>query len=92
MSQRTPTEARVESAAIGLRKVAAYALIVISFVAWLVIPALPWLELSAGQAAAAASALIVGGEVTFYLGVLLLGREAWQRIKGLIVTYRKRWS
>lgn len=87
----TSAEGRVERrAATSLRKIAAYVLIVVSFLAWLLIAALPWLELSMGQAAAAASALIVGGEVTFYLGVLLLGREAWERIKGLFVAWQKR--
>lgn len=91
MAPRTSPEGRTpRRAATSLRKIAAYVLIVISFVAWLLIPALLWFELSVGQVAAATSALIVGGEVTFYLGVLLLGREAWERIKGFVVAWRKR--
>lgn len=93
MSPSTSPEGRAQpSVTTRLRKITAYVLIVMSFVAWLLIPALLWLELSAGQMAAAASALIVGGEVTFYLGVLLLGREAWERIKGLAIAWRKRWG
>lgn len=72
----------------AMRKAAGYVLIVVSFLAWAVIPLLPWFELSVGQAATAVSGLIIGGEVTFYVGILLLGREAWQRIKALVAAWR----
>jgi hypothetical protein len=74
-----PTRARPIRAAI------AYSLIVLSFVVWFAILAVPWLPLSLGQASALVTALIITGEITFYAGVALLGRKIWDRIKGSLL-------
>jgi len=42
---------------------------------------LPFFDISIGMAAGITTGLIVGGEVSFLLGLALLGKEAWERIK-----------
>lgn len=58
-----------------------YLLIILSFVAWACIAALPFFNVSTGSAAAITTALVIGGEVLFYTGVVLIGAEAWNKIK-----------
>jgi hypothetical protein len=72
----------------AMKKKVGYALLVLSFVPWGMIALLPFLELSAGQIAAATTALIIAGECLFYISIVLLGREAWQKIKSL-VTFKR---
>ena len=64
------------------------ALLVVSTLAWLALPVVPFLALEATAKVALATGLVIVGEVTFYPGVALLGKEAvaffrdlWQRIK-----------
>jgi hypothetical protein len=75
-----------------MRKLLGYVLLVLSCVAWGAIPTLPFFDISVGQAAAATTGLIVLGEASFFLGVLLLGREVWEKIKALFRTERKEES
>jgi len=72
-----------------MRKILGYILLVLSCVAWGAITTLPFFPISVGQAAAATTGLIVLGEASFFLGVLLLGREVWEKIKALFKTNRK---
>ncbi len=64
-----------------MRKACGYALLALSCIAWGVIFALPFFEISVGEAAALTTGLIVTGEATFFLGIALLGREVWNKIK-----------
>ncbi len=66
-----------------MRKAAGYVLIVLSFVAWAAIAALPFMDVSIGSAAAITTALVIGGEVSFFAGVALLGKEAWNKVKSV---------
>ncbi|KZE68851.1 hypothetical protein AWM68_00830 [Fictibacillus phosphorivorans] len=49
--------------------------IVLSFVLWLFIPVIPFLSFSAGLKTAIVSGLFIGGEVSFWLGALLAGKD-----------------
>jgi hypothetical protein len=42
---------------------------------------LPLFQNSVGMVAAVTTGLIIAREVTFYLGIALLGKEAWEKIK-----------
>jgi len=64
-----------------MRKAFGYFFVVLSLLPWAAIAALPFFEISIGMAAGITTALIVGGEVSFFLGLALLGKEAWGRIK-----------
>jgi hypothetical protein len=60
-------------------------LIILSFVLWLLIPVIPFLKLSAGLKTAFVSGLFIGGEVFFWFGALLAGKDI---VKNVI---RKLW-
>lgn len=64
-----------------MRKASGYALLALSCLAWGAIVALPLFEISVGEAAALTTGLIVTGEAAFFLGIALLGREVWEKIK-----------
>ena len=66
-----------------LKKAAGYILLALSCLAWAAIFALPLFEISVGQVAALTTGLIIAGEATFFLGIALLGREAWEKIKAI---------
>jgi hypothetical protein len=64
-----------------MKKVIGYFLFVLSFMAWAAIAILPFLNLSIEMATAITTALIVGGEFTFFLSIALLGKEFLGKIK-----------
>jgi hypothetical protein len=64
-----------------IRKACGYTLLTLSFLAWGAILALPLFQISVGVAAAMTTGLIIAGEITFYLGIALLGKDAWDKIK-----------
>jgi membrane-associated PAP2 superfamily phosphatase len=64
-----------------MRKASGYTLLALSFLAWGAILALPIFQISVGVTAALTVGLIITSEVAFYLGVALLGREVWEKIK-----------
>ena len=66
-----------------MKKTAGYILFALSCLAWAAIFALPLFEISIGEVAALTTGLIIVGEVTFFLGIALLGREAWEKIKAV---------
>jgi hypothetical protein len=70
-----------------MRKALGYFFVVLSFLPWAAIAALPFFDISIGMAAGITTGLIVGAEVSFFLGLTLLGKEAWERLK---VAFRKR--
>lgn len=72
-----------------MKKAAGYILLAISCLVWAAIFALPLFEITVGEIAALTTGLIVAGEATFFLGIALLGREAWEKIKAV---FRKRNS
>ena len=65
----------------AMSKAFGYFFVVLSFLPWAAIAALPFFDISIGMAAGITTGLIVGGEVSFFLGLALLGKEAWGRIK-----------
>ena len=65
----------------AMRKTLGYFFVILSFLPWAAIAALPFFDISIGMAAGITTGLLVGGEVSFVLGLALLGKEAWERIK-----------
>jgi len=72
-----------------MRKACGYTLLALSFLAWGAILSLPLFQISVGVAAALTTGLIITSEATFYLGIALLGREAWEKIKAFFRKGRK---
>ena len=68
---------------LAMRKASGYFLLALSCLIWGMIAALPFFEISVGEAAALTTGLIIAGEVSFYLGITLLGKEAWEKIKAV---------
>ena len=66
-----------------MKKVIGYFLFVISFIAWAAIAALPFLSLSIEMGAAITTGLIVGGEIAFFLSIVLLGKDFLEKLKNL---------
>ena len=66
-----------------MKKLFAYVLLALSLVAWGAIAVLPLLEISIGTAAGLTTALLIGGEISFFVGVTLLGRQAWEKMKSV---------
>ena len=66
----------------GRRRVAlGVVLLVLSVLPWIAAPFVPLLGLPAGELAAVVGTLLLGAEVIGALAVLVLGREAYERIK-----------
>ena len=59
----------------------AYILIAVSTISWTAVFAIPFLEFSISEMAGIITALIIIGEVTFYLAILLLGKTVWTKMK-----------
>jgi ABC-type transport system involved in cytochrome c biogenesis permease component len=49
--------------------------IILSFVLWIFIPIIPFLSFSAATKTGIVSGLFIGGEVFFWLGALLAGKD-----------------
>jgi hypothetical protein len=73
----------------SIRKACGYTLLALSFLAWGAILTLPLFQIPVGVAAALTTGLIITSEATFYLGIALLGREAWEKIKAFFSKGRK---
>jgi hypothetical protein len=66
-----------------LRKIFGYSLMVLSVLLWLGIFLTPLLELPKTQISGVTTFLIISGEAAFYLSIVLLGKEVWQKIKNI---------
>ena len=64
-----------------MKKVIGYFLFVLSFMAWAAIAILPFLNLSIEMSAAITTALVIGGEIAFFLSIALLGKEFLGKVK-----------
>ena len=74
----------------NLRKVVGYVLLGLSLLGWAALPVFPFLSWDAATKAVWAGAVFVFAEVTWWLAVLLLGKEIvqwlrlkWQLLKGV---------
>lgn len=70
-AERTPTSRMQMKLKLGVL------LILLSFVPWLLLPVAAWLATSAASKATWAGALVLFGELLFWPGLLLAGRETW---------------
>lgn len=62
-------------------KIIGYILLAISCLLFIMIPVVPWFDLSKGQIAGITSFLFIGGEVLFYLSLFILGKSFFDKIK-----------
>jgi hypothetical protein len=57
-----------------LKKILGYICLILSFATWGIIAALPFIDISKGEVAAATTILIISGEVLFLISLALLGK------------------
>jgi hypothetical protein len=62
-------------------KTLGYILFVLCCLAWLMIAVIPFLGFSKGETAGIITGLIIFGEVTFYVSILMLGKTFYNKIK-----------
>ena len=61
----------------------------VSMVFWALLPAAAFFPLSTGKKAAAAGAIFIIAEVTFWLGALLAGKEVVQKYQDRLNPFRR---
>lgn len=62
-------------------KIVGYILLIICCISFLLIPVFPWFGFSKTEIAGITTALIIVGEVTFYLSIFILGKSFFEKIK-----------
>mgnify|MGYP001349645487 CR=1 FL=1 len=67
-----------------IRRATGVALIALCAVGWIGVVVLPFLGLSAGRLAALIAILVIAAEGAFALGIVLLGKEIWQKFKAFL--------
>ena len=64
-------------------RILGYSLLALSTISFLLILVIPWFGYTKGQIAGLITALIIVGEVTFYLSIFILGKSFWEKIKAM---------
>jgi hypothetical protein len=64
-------------------KTIGYILFILCIVAWLLILVIPWVGFSKGETAGLITGLIIFGEVTFYVSILMLGKTFYNKLKAM---------
>jgi hypothetical protein len=73
-----------------LTKKIGYIVLSLSIVVWCFVFIVPWLDIPKGQIVGITTVLIIVGEVTFYLGVFLLGKTVYAKIKNKLKFWKKK--
>lgn len=73
-------------------KTVGYILFALCCLAWLLILVIPWLGFSKGETAGIIAGLIIFGEVTFYVSILMLGKTFYNKIREKFRFRRKKVS
>jgi hypothetical protein len=73
-----------ESPKLKMFKLTGYLLLIICCLLFLSIPVVPWLGFSKGKLATVTTILFITGEITFYLSLLFLGKNFFDKIKNRI--------
>jgi hypothetical protein len=71
-------------------KIAGYSILAGSCLLWGMILVVPFLGFSVKKAAGLTTILIIAGEITFYLGILILGKPILEKIKRLFMFWKKK--
>jgi hypothetical protein len=69
-------------------KTIGYILLIISCISFLMILVVPFLGLSKMQLAGITTGLIIVGEVSFYSGLLIVGKSFWDKIKSKLTFWK----
>ncbi len=72
-----------------VRRAAGYTLLAVSMLAWPATLTLPFFDVTLAEGAAIATTIVVAAEILFLIGLVLVGREVWQRLTALL---RDQWA
>jgi hypothetical protein len=70
-------------------KIAGYVILIISCLLWGLILVIPFLDYSKKETAGITAVLIIAGEITFYLSILILGKAILVKIKKVLMFWKK---
>jgi len=62
-------------------KIIGYALFLLSCLLWALVFIIPWFDFSKSQIAGILTVLIIAGEITFYLSIIILGKSLILKMK-----------
>lgn len=65
-----------------------YVVLALSVLIWVMIAVIPFLDLSKARKAGTVTALIIAGEITFYLGIFMLGKTLYNALKSKIMFWK----
>ena len=71
-----------------LLKIMGYIILAISCLLFILIPVVPWFDLSAVKIAGITTGLLVAGEILFYTSLIILGREFYKKIKAKLLFWK----
>lgn len=71
-------------------KTLGYILFVLCCLAWLMILVIPWMGFPKGETAGIIGGLIIFGEVSFYVSILMLGKTFYNKIREKLRFRRKK--
>ena len=71
-------------------KIIGYIILIISCISWGLIAIIPFLGFSKKEIAGLITILIIVGEITFYLSIIILGKNILNRIKGFFMFWKKK--
>jgi len=71
-------------------KTIGYIILLISCLLFLMIPIVPWLDISKIQIAGITTGLIIAGEILFYLSLVILGRSFYDKIKSKLKFWKSK--
>jgi hypothetical protein len=69
-------------------KITGYIMLLTSIFLWLTIAVVPFLGYSKGEVAGIITGLIIAGEITFYLGIALLGKSIYLALKKRLMFWK----
>ncbi|MBM7074022.1 transporter suffix domain-containing protein [Shewanella sp. 202IG2-18] len=72
-----------------MRQKIGYGLLIVSTIIWCGIFVVPFLDIDTAKSAGLATACFFVGEAAFYIGILLIGKEAWLKLKHYFSTKLK---
>jgi hypothetical protein len=75
-----------------LFKIAGFIILSISCILFILIPVVPWFDLSARQKTGLAAGLLIAGEILFYLSLFILGKSFFDKIKSRLKFWKSKTS
>jgi hypothetical protein len=71
-------------------KISGYSILAGSCIIWGMILVVPFLGLSVKKVALLTTILIISGEITFYLSIFILGKSIIEKIKKILLFWKKK--